>query len=76
MFDKLVQEKIHPIFGDLTEPNLGLSDAVVDMIKKQVNIIFNCAGNLDGNESLESSVKVRWNVYMKIFEAYLLFLLD
>ncbi|KAG1360396.1 hypothetical protein G6F62_000017 [Rhizopus arrhizus] len=58
LFDKLVQEKIHPIFGDLTEPNLGLSDAVVDMIKKQVNIIFNCAGNLDGNESLESSVKI------------------
>ncbi|EIE91015.1 hypothetical protein RO3G_15726 [Rhizopus delemar RA 99-880] len=39
LFDKLVQEKIHPIFGDLTEPNLGLSDAVVDMIKKQINTL-------------------------------------
>lgn len=28
------------------------------MIKKKVNIVFNCAGNPDGNESLENTIKV------------------
>jgi thioester reductase-like protein len=58
-YENIIQEKVFPIFGDLTEPNLGLSDANIETIKSQVNIIFNCAGNIDGNESLDASVKVK-----------------
>ncbi|KAG1470503.1 hypothetical protein G6F56_002651 [Rhizopus delemar] len=58
LFDTLIQEKVRPIFGDLTEPNLGLSDESIELIKKKVNIVFNCAGNPDGNESLENTIKV------------------
>lgn len=58
LFDKLVQEKISPLFGDLTEPNLGLSEADLDLIKAKVNVVLHCAANVDGNESLENLVKV------------------
>ncbi|CAO3697828.1 unnamed protein product [Rhizopus microsporus] len=58
LFDKLVQEKISPLFGDLTEPNLGLSEADLDLIKAKVNVVLHCAANVDGNESLENLIKV------------------
>ncbi|CAO3702044.1 unnamed protein product [Rhizopus stolonifer] len=67
LFDNLIQNKVFPIFGDLTEPNLGLSDATIEIIKKQVNIIYNCAGNIDGNESLEASVKINTLGTLELF---------
>ncbi|KAI9251979.1 male sterility protein-domain-containing protein [Sporodiniella umbellata] len=57
-FDTLIKEKVRPIFGDLTEPNLGLCDESTELIKKKVNVIFNCAGNSDGNEILENTIKI------------------
>ncbi|EIE79242.1 hypothetical protein RO3G_03947 [Rhizopus delemar RA 99-880] len=66
-YENIIQEKVFPIFGDLTEPNLGLSDANIETIKSQVNIIFNCAGNIDGNESLDASVKTNTLGTLELF---------
>lgn len=55
------------MFGDLTEPNIGLSDPDLDLIMKHTNIIFHCAGNVDGNEQIDASVKVKtkYNNFIK-----------
>jgi thioester reductase-like protein len=58
VFDAIIAEKVYPVFGDLTQPNLGLQEDDHRMILKYVNIIFNCAANVDGNERLDTSVKV------------------
>ncbi|KAK4513527.1 uncharacterized protein ATC70_005529 [Mucor velutinosus] len=58
MFDEFVEEKIYPIFGDLTEANIGLSEADLDVLCSQINVIFHCAGNVDGNEGIETTVKI------------------
>lgn len=74
VFDDLIEDKIYPIYGDLTEPNIGLSAADFEVIKSQTNVIFHCAGNVDGNERIEASVKVtkKENFYFsdKMREAY------
>lgn len=58
LFDELVDEKLFPVFGDLTETNIGLSEEDVAVISSQINVIYHCAGNVDGNETIENSVKV------------------
>jgi thioester reductase-like protein len=59
LFDQFIQDKIYPIFGDLTEPDIGLSELDLDIISNQTNVIFHCAGSMDGNEQVDASVKVR-----------------
>ncbi|KAL7309978.1 hypothetical protein PS15m_010792 [Mucor circinelloides] len=58
IFDEFVEEKIYPIFGDLTEANIGLSEADLDVLCSQINVIFHCAGNVDGNEGIENAVRI------------------
>lgn len=59
VFDELVQEKLYPIFGDLTEENMGLPEEDITILCSQINVIFHCAGNVDGNERMENSIKVK-----------------
>ncbi|OAD07491.1 hypothetical protein MUCCIDRAFT_157772 [Mucor lusitanicus CBS 277.49] len=58
MFDEFVEDKIYPIFGDLTEANIGLSEADSDVLCSQINVVFHCAGNVDGNEGIENAVRI------------------
>ncbi|CAO3636392.1 unnamed protein product [Mucor hiemalis] len=58
LFDELVDEKLFPVFGDLTETNIGLSEEDVAVISSQINVIYHCAGNVDGSETIENSVKI------------------
>ncbi|KAI8881703.1 hypothetical protein K501DRAFT_252733 [Backusella circina FSU 941] len=58
LFDAVIAEKIYPVFGDVTLPSLGLEEEDHRMVLKYVNIIFNCAANVDGNERLDTSVKI------------------
>lgn len=62
IFDEFVEEKIYPIFGDLTEGDIGLSEADLDVLCSQINVIFHCAGNVDGNEGIENSVRVSFKI--------------
>ena len=66
-FDEFIEEKVYPIFGDLTEPNLGLSDLDFDIITQQTNVIFHCAGNVDGSMRLEDAVKVESHFFFLPF---------
>ncbi|KAI8073923.1 male sterility protein-domain-containing protein [Gongronella butleri] len=56
-FDQLVKDKIQPLNGDLTEPNLGLSDDDQAIVIKHVNVIFHCAAITD-NHDLDVTVKI------------------
>ncbi|KAI9281480.1 male sterility protein-domain-containing protein [Sporodiniella umbellata] len=67
LFDNLIQKKVFPIFGDLTESNLGLSDDTIEMLKKEINIFYNCAGNVDGNETLEASIRTNTLGTLELF---------
>lgn len=58
LFDKMIKEKICPIEGDLTQHGLGLSEADRKKVALNTNIIFHCAGTVDGNERLDHAVKV------------------
>lgn len=58
IFDEFVEEKIYPIFGDLTQADIGLSEADSDVLCSQINVIFHCAGNVDGSEDIQNSVRV------------------
>ncbi|KAI8640642.1 male sterility protein-domain-containing protein [Parasitella parasitica] len=58
IFDEFVEEKIYPVFGDLTEVDIGLSKADLNVLCSQINVIFHCAGNVDGNEGIQNSVRV------------------
>lgn len=62
IFDEFVEEKIYPIFGDLTEADIGLSEPDLDVLCSQINVIFHCAGNVDGNEGIENSVRVSFKI--------------
>ena len=58
LFDEILNEKLVAMFGDLSEPQLGLASIDMATVSSQVNVIFHCAGNVDGTESVESSTKV------------------
>lgn len=62
VFDDFIQEKLYPFFGDLTEPNIGLSESDLHIITNQTNVIYHCAGNMDGNEHLQESIRVKYIV--------------
>lgn len=59
VFDDFIHEKLYPFFGDLIEPNIGLSESDLHIITSQTNVIYHCAGNMDGNEYLQEAVRVR-----------------
>ncbi|KAI7906338.1 male sterility protein-domain-containing protein [Cokeromyces recurvatus] len=55
-FDRFIEGKVYPIFGDLAETQLGLSDPDFHIISSQTNIIFHCAGSNTLN--LQNLVKI------------------
>ncbi|XP_051174830.1 fatty acyl-CoA reductase wat-like [Leptopilina boulardi] len=53
-FDK----KIIPMPGDIIEPNFGLSSADLELIKKEVSIIFHAAATTRFDEPLKIALKI------------------
>jgi long-chain acyl-CoA synthetase len=58
-----LREKVVPLGGDVSRPNVGLSDADVARLVADgpLDIIINCAGLVSFNPSLESALRI--NVY-------------
>ncbi|KAI8976058.1 male sterility protein-domain-containing protein [Pilobolus umbonatus] len=56
-FDTLIEDKVVPLFGDLSQPNMDLSDEDHALLLQNIDLIIHCAANMDGNESLKAAVK-------------------
>ncbi|MBL9005322.1 MAG: AMP-binding protein [Myxococcales bacterium] len=58
-----LREKVTPLAGDVSRPQVGLSDADVALLTKDgpLDLIINCAGLVSFNPSLESALRI--NVY-------------
>lgn len=64
LFDRLRKEKplqlnkIIPIFGDVTEPNLGINNADQTLLINSVSIVFHAAATLKFDEALKISITI------------------
>ncbi|KAK6633636.1 hypothetical protein RUM44_004243 [Polyplax serrata] len=64
LFDKLRKErpaelnKIVPIMGDITEPELGISQADQNLLVKTVSVVFHSAATVKFDEALKLSVTI------------------
>ncbi|XP_034946133.1 putative fatty acyl-CoA reductase CG5065 [Chelonus insularis] len=64
LFDKLRRNsphelmKIIPIAGDVTEPELGISEADQEILTRQVSIVFHSAATVKFDEALKLSVMI------------------
>ncbi len=58
-----LREKVTPLGGDVSRPNVGLSDADIKLLTADgpLDLIINCAGLVSFNPSLESALRI--NVY-------------
>ena len=55
-YNKLINDKITPIDGDVTKEFAGISDEVRDSIRGQIDILVNSAGIVDFNPPLDKSL--------------------
>ncbi|XP_023217427.1 putative fatty acyl-CoA reductase CG5065 isoform X2 [Centruroides sculpturatus] len=61
IFDRLKQStpdilnKVYYIDGDVTQENLGMSSSDLDLVKKNVSIVFHLAASIKFNESFRNS---------------------
>jgi Putative dehydrogenase domain of multifunctional non-ribosomal peptide synthetases and related enzymes len=64
LFDQLRQErsnelaKIKPILGDITEPELGISQNDQKILKQNVSVVFHSAATVKFDEALKLSVTI------------------
>ena len=54
--------KVHPVEGDVSQPNLGLSPADRTLLIESVNIIFHVAATVRFNKPLNVAVNVNVKV--------------
>lgn len=62
------KNKIRVITGDITEKNLGLSDANYNMISNEITHIVHSAANVKFQQSLESAMLVNYDGTKNVFE--------
>ncbi len=55
---EFLRKKCHVLDGDITDPNMGLTDAQVEELTGKVAAIINCAGLVSFNPSLEVGLNV------------------
>ncbi len=65
-FTKLCPEKVEILQGDVTQKMLGLSDEELKMLREEVNVVLNTAGNVEFNPPIDKSIQANalatWNV--------------
>ncbi|XP_076450896.1 fatty acyl-CoA reductase 1-like isoform X2 [Babylonia areolata] len=63
VFDKLRSElpdfekKMVPVWGDIAEPQLGISNGDTSMLQNSIHIVFHCAATIRFNECLRTAVE-------------------
>ncbi|KOX67284.1 hypothetical protein WN51_00016, partial [Melipona quadrifasciata] len=63
-----VMNKVHPIEGDVSLSNLGLSTADRNILIKNVNIVFHVAATVKFNEPLNVAVNINTKGTSRIME--------
>ncbi len=53
-----VMSKITPVEGDISLPNLGLSEADLELLFDKVSLVFNSAATLRFTEELRTAVQL------------------
>src|SRR5436190_8507023 len=52
-----LREKVAVVDGDITEPNLGMSEDVAERIAKDIDVLINSSGRVTFNPPLESALR-------------------
>lgn len=61
VFEKLSDDdkaKVHPVVGELSEPNFALKEALVEKLLDEVNIVYHVAATIRFNSFLGSAIKI------------------
>ena len=53
----VLREKVVVVDGDITEPNLGLSEAEAEKVAKDIDVLINSSGRVTFNPPLESALR-------------------
>ncbi|HVV50971.1 MAG TPA: AMP-binding protein [Polyangia bacterium] len=54
---KLLRQKVVVVDGDITEPNLGLSEEAAEKVAKDIDVLVNSSGRVTFNPPLESALR-------------------
>src|SRR4051812_48166108 len=54
---KILKQKVVVVDGDITEPNLGLSDEAAERVAKDIDVLINSSGRVTFNPPLESALR-------------------
>src|SRR5439155_17573398 len=54
---EVLRQKVAVVDGDITEPNLGLSEAEAEKVAKDIDVLINSSGRVTFNPPLESALK-------------------
>jgi long-chain acyl-CoA synthetase len=52
-----LREKVVVVDGDITEPNLGMSDELAEKVAKDIDVLINSSGRVTFNPPLESALR-------------------
>src|SRR3954463_13259325 len=52
-----LREKVVVVDGDITEPNLGMSDDLAERVAKDIDVLINSSGRVTFNPPLESAMR-------------------
>ena len=53
----VLRQKVVVVDGDITEPNLGLSEAEAEKVAKDIDVLINSSGRVTFNPPLESALR-------------------
>src|SRR6185295_17400225 len=53
---KFLLDKVRVVDGDITEPNLGLSEEAAEKVAKDIDVLINSSGRVTFNPPLESAL--------------------
>ena len=56
-FDRLLQEKMEVLEGDVARPHLGLDVEVADRLARDIDLVVNCAGLTEFNPDLREALR-------------------
>jgi long-chain acyl-CoA synthetase len=57
-FETYIKEKVVVLAGDISKPQLGLTDEDADLIRREVDVVINSAGLVNFNPPLDDAIKV------------------
>jgi long-chain acyl-CoA synthetase len=57
-FERLIEQKVHAVAGDLTESRFGLTDEEYDALAKNINLVVNSAATVTFDERLDLALSL------------------